>query len=341
MLEKPDLEDEKIIACLENAFGLVVSELSFLPLGADRNTAVYRAASTDRQSYFVKLRSGLFEELSVEVPKLLHEQGVQQVIAPLATRTGALWADLEGYHALLSPYVEGQNGWTVALTDAQWVEFGRALNGLHNAYIPAAVLSRVQREQFSPRWRERVREFQRQIDATRFSDPIAEELAAFLRVHRDTVIDLVNRAERLAVEVKAKPSPAILCHADMHVGNLLLEPDGTLHIVDWDTLLLAPKERDLMFIGGGLGGGYQTPEDEVRLFYEGYGPVEIDRATLAYYRYERIVQDIVAYCEDVLLTEGREIDRAQGVRLLTGQFNPGEVIDLAYRTEGLTYQKKA
>jgi hypothetical protein len=34
MLEKSDLEDEKIIACLRDTFGLNVSHLAFLLLGA-------------------------------------------------------------------------------------------------------------------------------------------------------------------------------------------------------------------------------------------------------------------------------------------------------------------
>jgi len=42
MLTKPDLKDEKIIACLHDNYGLDVAEISFLPLGADFNTAVYR-----------------------------------------------------------------------------------------------------------------------------------------------------------------------------------------------------------------------------------------------------------------------------------------------------------
>ena len=45
MLEKPDLQDEKIIACLQDEYGLLVVQVAFLPLGADRDTAVYRASN--------------------------------------------------------------------------------------------------------------------------------------------------------------------------------------------------------------------------------------------------------------------------------------------------------
>jgi spectinomycin phosphotransferase len=39
---EPDLNDEDIMACLRDAYGLTVDKVTFLPLGADFNTAVYR-----------------------------------------------------------------------------------------------------------------------------------------------------------------------------------------------------------------------------------------------------------------------------------------------------------
>jgi spectinomycin phosphotransferase len=70
MLEKPDLSDEQIISHLQEQFGLHVTELSFLPLGADMGTAVYRVTADDGTIYFLKLRKG-FEEISVRVPLFL------------------------------------------------------------------------------------------------------------------------------------------------------------------------------------------------------------------------------------------------------------------------------
>jgi spectinomycin phosphotransferase len=44
MLIRPDLKDEKIIACLQDAYGLNVDNVMFLPIGADFNTAVWGIA---------------------------------------------------------------------------------------------------------------------------------------------------------------------------------------------------------------------------------------------------------------------------------------------------------
>ncbi len=57
---------------------------------------------------------------------------------------------------------------------------------------------------------------------------------------------------------------------------------------------LAPKERDLMFIGRGVGNAWNQRYEEA-LFFEGYGKTYINRDLLAYYLHERILEDVVDF----------------------------------------------
>jgi spectinomycin phosphotransferase len=68
MLEPPDVQEAQHIACLEAAYGLSITEIAFLPLGADVDTAVYRVVADDTTPYFLKLRRGLFPEATVTIP---------------------------------------------------------------------------------------------------------------------------------------------------------------------------------------------------------------------------------------------------------------------------------
>lgn len=332
MLTKPDVEDSAIITCLRDQYGIPVAQLAFLPLGADRNTAVYRAQTEDAD-YFLKLRSGFFDELTLTVPKLLHDQGVTQVIAPIPTQSGALWTPLGDFKLAIFPFVEGRDAYDLAMTDAHWIEFGRALSAIHSAQMPPSVTDHVAHESYSDRWREIVKRFMGMIRETSFDDPIAAELARFLWRQRDLIDALLQRAGDLAAVLRARDLPLILCHADIHAGNLLITPDDRVFIVDWDTLILAPKERDLMYVGGGLFGGKRAPQAEEAFFYRGYGTPKIDPSALIFYRYERIVEDIAAYCEEILLAEVGGQDRENGLRQLMSQFRPGAVIDVAFRSE--------
>ncbi|MBE3139763.1 MAG: aminoglycoside phosphotransferase family protein, partial [Thermoplasmata archaeon] len=212
MLEKPELKDEKIIDCLKTEYGLSVEQIAFLPLGADLNTAVYRVVTNDETVYFLKLRRGEFDEATVAVPKYLSDLGIKQIIPSLTTQTGQLWASLAPFKVILYPYVEGHNGFERNLSDQQWVEFGAALKRFHTADIPSAITSSIQREKFSPQWRDTVKMFLERIKEETFDEPVAVKMAAFLKIKGDETLELVKRAERFAQMLQEHPPEFILCH---------------------------------------------------------------------------------------------------------------------------------
>jgi spectinomycin phosphotransferase len=326
MLEKPDLPDPLILSHTQDEYGLRVARVTFLPLGADVNTAVYRLDTPDAAAYFLKLRKGPFAEITVTLPLFLSNQGLPSIIAPLPTGAGRLWASLAAYKMILYPFVAGQDAYTVEPSDHQWVEFGQTLKRIHTILLPPDLSAQIPVETFSLQWREMVKTFQVQAESTGFTDPVAAKLAAFIQSHRDEIDLLVDRADRLGRALQSRSPQLVLCHSDIHAGNLHLGANDTLYIVDWDAPIFSPKEHDLAMVGGST--VWHSPRQE-DLFYQGYGPADIDRTALAYYRCERIILDIAEYCEQLLLSaEGGE-DREQSYQSFTSNFLPNHEIDLA------------
>jgi len=52
---------------------------------------------------------------------------------------------------------------------------------------------------------------------------------------------------------------------------------------------------------------------------------------LAYYRDERIIQDIAAFCEQIFSSPAGGEDREQSLRYLKSNFLPNETIEIARR----------
>ena len=333
MLEKPNLDDSKIVACLRENYRLHPAEVSFLPLGVDQDTAVYQAISDDGTPHFVKLRGGEFNEMTVILPGLLSDRGIPHIIAPLPTTAGHSWCSLEEYKLVLFPFVEGRDGYETRVLDHHWRDLGATLKAIHTCALPPEIARRVRQETYSPEARLAARMMLDLAESEAYADPVAMETAAFLRAKRDQILDLIERAERFALPLQARPRARVLCHSDLHAGNFLLGADASFYLVDWDEIIMAPKERDLMFVGGGVGGDWFPPSEEERLFYGGYGPTQIDALALAYYRYDRVVQDIAAFCEQILLTDEGGEDRAQALQYLESNFVPDGVLDIAYRSD--------
>ncbi len=180
MLEEPNVDHGAISALLGSEYELSTTQITFLPLGADPHTAVYRVGTIGNQRYFLKLRGGSFEPASIAAPRYLADTGFQHVIPPVATPAGQLSCVFPPYTAVLYPYVDGHNAADQRLQEHQWIEFGAALCELHAAQIPAALTLHVPREQFSSRWRDLLRMWLHRFDRGIFVEPTSIELAAFL-----------------------------------------------------------------------------------------------------------------------------------------------------------------
>ena len=64
--------------------------------------------------------------------------------------------------------------------------------------------------------------------------------------------------------------------------------------------------------------------------------MEVDSTILAYYRHERIVEDIAFYSRELLLTTGGGKDRPEMYRQFIDMFAPQGVVEVAFKTdEGL------
>ncbi len=329
MLTPPDLSPDAIREFLREMWGLRVREATFLAIGADANAFVFRVETADGAAYFLKLRRGPFDTVTVEVPAFLHDHGIGAVMAPILTQAGALWASGRGFEWLLYPFFDGQNGFDTPLSEAQWVTLGQSLRAVHAAAAPSELARRIPVEDYSARWREITLDFDAQVDASALEgEPVSARLSALWREKRAIILDLVERSDALARLMALRDLPYVLCHTDLHAGNVLLGAQGDLAIVDWDAPLLAPKERDLMFIGGGIGGVWTQPAESAA-FYRGYGPTEIDALAMAYYRIERIVVDIAEYGMQIFGVQGSVEDREVGLERLIGLFNPNPVLESA------------
>lgn len=335
MLEKPPLDDAAILDAVKRAYGLPEAEITFLPLGADQNTAVYRVTDNRGANYFAKLRSGIFDEISVILPYFLVQQGIRHIISPLPTRSGVLWTEIGERRLTLSPFIAGLDGYAMPLMDAHWVELGRALRQIHGLSLPVELKARIPLETYSSQWRDSLKALLNDETCWLIGDPASQKAAALLKARRNEIQGLVQRAEALAQALQTRLARHVLCHTDLHAGNLLIDSTGDFFIVDWDAPLLALKERDLMVPGGAQGFTGHAPEEEERLFFQGYGQVEIDRQALAYYRCERIVQDIAIFAEQLLLSAAGGDDREQSCGYLASNFLPGGTLAMARRADKL------
>ena len=103
MTEKQSISPQSIIDCLKANYGIAAALLTFLPLGADMNSSVYKAETQSSQSYFVKLKRGHRYNMSVAILALLQASGIQQIIPPVKTTNGWHVIKVDDIRAFVMP----------------------------------------------------------------------------------------------------------------------------------------------------------------------------------------------------------------------------------------------
>jgi spectinomycin phosphotransferase len=323
VIEKPGVPDEVILGALETCYSLRASGLEFIPHGLDAQAWAYRVDAAGGP-YFLKVNRGSVSDVGAWVPAYLAGRGLENVVAPLAASDGRFVARADGLSLRLQPFIEGRRGIEGGLPARAWTEFGAFLRQLHSLDLAPELASRLKTETFDSRRWEQVAALNTKVEGAAPPDRIADELFAFWRGERDTVAAVLERTRALSQKVKQVPGDNVLCHADVHTANTLLTDDGRLYVIDWDDAMLAPKERDLMFVLADAGA-----EDRVS-FGRGYGDAEIDPLVLAYYQHAWCVEDIGAFAEEVLdVKNSGEASRANSLSWFKSMFADGNSIATA------------
>lgn len=330
MRTPPRLSAATIRAVLHDQFGVAVATLQFLPIGNDLASFVYRVEATDGVNYFLKARARAgFRLPSLAVPRFLHERGMPHIVAPLLTTNATLWAQVGDFALTLYPFLDARTAAAAGLSPHHWHALGATVRQIHTIQLPADLDQIIPRETCVPSRRHVLNDFQAAIDRGDQFDALGRELVAFWHARHDLIRHVIDRAEALGDHLRQASLPLALCHADLHTWNVLLDDADQIWIVDWDEVILAPKERDLMFVIGGIGRGLVDPQ-ETASFLRGYGDPRIDDAALRYYRYAWAVQDMGAYAEQALFAPDQsEQSRRDALEGLIDLFAPGNIVAIA------------
>jgi spectinomycin phosphotransferase len=227
------------------------------------------------------------------------------------------------------------------MTEDHWKAAGIIFKQIHDAALPYQMSQSLRKETFDPteyiRW---VAAFEARPASRKPERPAERALYASWMAHRPAIQSTLTALERLAGELRGRTFPQVICHADLHPGNLLRDRAGRVFVIDWEDVMIAPKERDFIFVtelqsqasdvgqASGLSlpppGAFPfvtelqsqasdvgqasslslpPPDSLPSPFFQGYGHAEIDQSALAYYRHERVVTDLIECARNVFFRD--------------------------------------
>jgi aminoglycoside phosphotransferase (APT) family kinase protein len=163
----------------------------------------------------------------------LHAGGLPFVVAPIPTRDGAPLAMLGRFAVAVYPYVQGRSfDW------AEWSspEHHRAVLDLVAALHTTTIPTRARVDDLGIPYRHVLTS-----DHNEEPGPYSRPAAVLLARHRRVIERRLAEYDELT---RPRPSTVVITHGEPHPGNTMHTTDGW-RLIDWDTVRLAPPERDL------------------------------------------------------------------------------------------------
>jgi spectinomycin phosphotransferase len=331
VFDRPALSDSSIAEAIRTAYGTPVRSVAYLGLGHDQNGWTFRADLESDEALFLKVRHRT-DAARLAACRFLFESGIEAIVAPRATMSGELSTQVEHMRVIAYPFVDARPAVEVGLTDEQWIAYGALVGGIHGTPLPGEIESALPHETFRPSTIAGILQVDSRLEGA------YPEFVAFWREHRRDIQTIVERTGALAAVLQATlatdgATDFVPCHGDIHTHNVLVDAIGVLRVVDWDEMLMAPRERDLMFL---LGSPIGLPrgQHETALLNAGYGPIDVNPDRLAYYHAEWAVQDIAAYADETLSEVAGPESRAAAFAIFRSIFDPDGEAQVALSMTG-------
>ncbi|MVO85693.1 aminoglycoside phosphotransferase [Streptomyces sp. p1417] len=251
MLSRPSFIDDTAIARTVAAHWLpAATEATHLPWGFG---AYHWRVSDGTTTLFVTLdrpgrrHTGDSLEAAYAGAAALAAAGVDVVCAPLPTRSGRFTVDVKGGEGRedgagslsVTPWLEGRTPTQEqAGAPAHVRKVVAALAALHHAVPPAGL--RAWAPLIGPGFAGELRE---RTARPWTSGPLAERARRALAARGDAIERWSSRYLELADVARSRHDTWVPTHGEPHHANQVLTSGG-LKLVDWESLALAPRERD-------------------------------------------------------------------------------------------------
>ncbi|MEU9886897.1 phosphotransferase [Sphaerisporangium sp. NPDC051011] len=286
MKDRPEgLEDTALVSAVSEGWDVRVRSATYLPLGAG---SYHWAVEDDGgRSWFVTAddlgsendawqesfhdlgsdsgRKGSFEDQGGEndarevaferlgrafatAVALRRDAGLAFVLAPIPARTGApLWRIDPRYAVSVFPMLDGEAGEFGAHRPDDRPDVIRLLTELHRA--TPVVAATAPRTDLTLPGRDRLEDALNDLGRTWDGGPFSEPARRLLATRARDVERSLAAFDRLVRQVRETADTWVVTHGEPHPGNLVRTAAG-LTLIDWDTVQIAPPERDLWMLTG-------------------------------------------------------------------------------------------
>ena len=243
----------ELLQQLSTDYALPLQSITFFPEGED--SYGYIVVSETGKKYFAKASTSV-PNSCLHVASLLRDQcNISGIVAPLETQGGVLSVPWQNFRVSLFPFIEGKSRWDLwkvgkDFTDTELSQTGELLATIHGCPDTIAPNDLTVAKYDLPLRHELHTVLEASGKKIASQNQYQKQLLEALAQHRSEILQTLERYDDLGRSAEALQTCFVITHGDPTPGNLILDTENRLHLIDWDGVCLGPPEKDLVSFTG-------------------------------------------------------------------------------------------
>ena len=289
--EPSDIDRSEVLDALRAHWSIEATSIEHAPVGFGSHHYVVDERwfltldELDDHAWFDDALEGL--KRAFETAWALREDGLVFVLAAIPATDGQIIHRTCGHYGLtVFPFERGRSSrYGEHASDDERREVLSALGQLHSAPPPAS----ARRDPLAVLKRDGLDAALEDLDATWDAGPFAEPTRELLVEYASSVRERLAVFEQLAASLSR--DDWVITHGEPHAANVLRTDDGRFLLIDWDTVAVGPRERDLWMVEprdaddwAAYGSESSVDPDAIRLYRLWWGLTEIALYTTQFRR---------------------------------------------------------
>jgi spectinomycin phosphotransferase len=299
MFTRPnDFSDDAVVAAVAEGWGRRAGVIEYLPVGfgshhwrVEADGCLWFVTADDLRAWRWPRAESHSESLrrlgaALRTARRLRDDGLEFVVAPLATAWGdALYFAADHFAIAVYPYVQGESpdsdSYQTREDRLAVLDLIARVHRASGTTIQDAIV-----DDFAIPNRDDLTAVLTQDSRPWDTGPYGEAARALVARHAREVERVLVRYDTLVAGARQRSERMVLTHGEPHPRNTLVSDNG-LMLVDWDTTLLAPPERDVWTLADG--------DPQVVDLYEATTGIVLLEDTLTLYRLRWDLTEISIY----------------------------------------------
>jgi spectinomycin phosphotransferase len=285
------LSDQEIIGLVAKVWGFTAQTINYIEFGSTFSFCLANAADekvflkvyrkTRVAAHLYNSTSELLQHNCSILDRLHNNHKLAQIPQVIKTNAADYLYEFHGFMLVVCQHIEGSHP---KPTQLQHAKLATILSNLHA--VPVAAFADVAAESYNIDFALGFKAWLKVGDGDEKIRPMLAKIAA----ERAAIEALILLQERF---VAKPPSELVLTHGDAHRFNVL-QTSNNLYLIDWDDLMVGPRERDL----------WHYEDAQVMADYAKLNPsFSLNHELCLFYRLQRFLDDLRIYIEQPTITD--------------------------------------